>query len=138
MNGGVGIGRVLAIWLDGFDVGLADTGGLEALCGFVSQPAHAVLDTGLSFRTGLAGDHLSTGCDPAASGRASAVHFDPATYSCEQRGAIFQPVLGDLPSVVLDPRHFDLAAARPKRNRGFVPWRGPVTPVAVVPVEADR
>ena len=115
------MGRVLAIWLDGFDVGLADTWGLEALCGLVPQSAHAVLDPGLSYRTGLAGEHLSTGLDPAASGRASAVHFDPATYSCEQRGTTFRPVLGDLPSVVLDPCYFDLAAARPN-VLGLTDW----------------
>ena len=72
------MGRVLAIWLDGFDVGLADAWGLEALGRLASESAHAELESGGSYLTGLAGEHLSTGLDPTASGRASGVHFDPA------------------------------------------------------------
>ena len=115
------MGRVLAIWLDGFDVGLADAWGLEALGRLASESAHAELESGGSYLTGLAGEHLSTGLDPTASGRASGVHFDPASYSCVQEGTNLQPVLGDLPSVVLDPCYFDLAAARPS-VLGLTDW----------------
>lgn len=103
--------RVLALWLDGFDVALADTFGLPNLARLGRESAWAELDNGGDELTGLSGEHLATGLDPRAAQRASAVWFDPATYRCEQRGVSHPPAFGDVATVVFDPCYFDLDAA---------------------------
>jgi hypothetical protein len=113
--------RVLAIWLDGFDMGLADQFGLPHLAALADRSARAVLDHGTDHLSGLSGEHVATGLDPRAAGRASAVHFDPATYACSQRGTSFDPIYGGVPTVVLDPCYFDLPAAHPDVS-GITDW----------------
>jgi hypothetical protein len=113
--------RVLAIWLDGFDMGLADRWGLESLTRLAAESARAELDPGRSHLTGLAGEHLATGLDPIAANRASGVHFDTTTYSCVQRGATHPPVLGGVPTVVLDACYFDLDGAD-ANVQGLIDW----------------
>jgi len=105
--------RVLAIWLDGFDVGLADEWQLPNLTALRSESAAATLHSGTAHLTGLAGEHLATGLDPIDSGRASAVQFSPATYTCTQLGSTHEPVFGGVPTVVFDPCYFQLDVAGP-------------------------
>ncbi len=83
--------RVLGIWLDGFEMKLADEWGLPHLAALAGRSAVATLDNGTAYLTGLTGEHLSTGLDPDAAGRASAVRFDVASYQCVQEGALHAP-----------------------------------------------
>ncbi len=113
--------RVLAIWLDGFEVSLADDWELPHLARFAAGAARATLDNGTAHLTGLSGEHLSSGLDPGAAGRASAIRFDPATYTCVQEGSLTAPAFGGVPSVVFDPCYFDLEQCGPE-VRGLTDW----------------
>ncbi len=113
--------QVLALWLDGFDMAIADRFALPALARLQRASATVVLDNGGDELTGLSGEHLATGLDPRAARRASAVWFDPATYRCEQRGVSHPPAFGAVPAVVLDPCYFDLDAADPSVE-GLTDW----------------
>ncbi len=113
--------RVLALWLDGFDMAIADRFALPALTRLQRDGATVVLDNGGDEATGLSGEHLATGLDPRAARRASAVWFDPATYTCEQRGVSHRPAFGDVATVVFDPCYFDLAATGPSVE-GLTDW----------------
>ena len=106
--------RVLAISLDGFDVRLADEWQLPNLTALRSESATATLHSGTAHLTGLTGEHLATGLDPVASGRASAVQFAPETYACTQVGSSGAPVFGAVPTVVFDPCYFQLSVAGPE------------------------
>lgn len=113
--------RVVAIWLDGFDMALADRFELPVLAQLRDQSAWATLDNGSDHLTGLSGEHLATGLDPRASGRASAVRFHPDTYACRQEPTALQPIYGAVPTVVFDPCYFDLEAA-PETVEGITDW----------------
>lgn len=113
--------RVVAIWLDGFDMDLADEWELPTLARLRREGAWAELDAAGTQHTGLAGEHLATGLSPADSGRASMVALDPATYACVPAGATDPPALGGVPTVVLDPCYFDLTAAHPD-VQGLTDW----------------
>lgn len=106
--------RVLGIWLDGFEVSLADAWELPNLAALQERAAVAVLDNGTAHLTGLTGEHLVTGLDPVAANRASAMRFDPVHYRCVQEGAMVPPVLGGTRTVVLDACYFELAEAAPE------------------------
>jgi hypothetical protein len=113
--------RVLAVWLDGFEMGLADSWGLPHLAALTRRAAVATLDNGTAHLTGLSAEHLSTGHDPVAAGRASAVHFDPVTYRCVQQGAQHPPVIGGIPTTVFDIGYFDLERTGPEVH-GLTDW----------------
>ena len=100
--------RVLAIWLDGFDMRLATRLGLPTLAKLANTSTHAILDNGIAHLTGLTGEHLATGLDPDRSGRAAAVEFDTENYTGRHQGALHPPVYGGVPTVVLDPCYFDI------------------------------
>ena len=118
--------RVLAIWLDGFDVELARSliaeGWLPALAALAASSARFRLDHGVGRATGLAGEHVATGLSPDDAGRWAAVHFDPATYHVTQRGSAITPFAGALPArtVVVDTPYFDMGRA--PSVRGLVGW----------------
>lgn len=118
--------RVLAIWLDGFDIELARSlmaeGRLPALAELASSSAGFRLDHGAGRATGLAGEHLATGRSPDDAARWSAVHFDASTYRIAQRGTAAEPFAEDLPArtVVVDTPYFDIA--RSPSVRGIVGW----------------
>lgn len=118
--------RVMMIGLDGFELSIAermmDEGRLPALQRLRGSGAHMVLDHGPWKRTGLAWEHVSSGLDPAGSGRWSAVDFDPRTYAVTQRPTVTTPFAAALPcrTVVFDPPYFDLGKA--PGVRGLVNW----------------
>jgi predicted AlkP superfamily phosphohydrolase/phosphomutase len=103
--------RVIALWLDGFDMALADSYGLPALAELRRRGVVATLDHGTAHLTGLTGEHLSAGLDPDAAARASAVHFDPRTYRCVQEGTRHAPVFGGVRTVMFDLAYFDFDRA---------------------------
>lgn len=105
--------RVLAIWLDGFDWRLAEEMQLPNLARLRAGSAVAELDSGGSQLTGLTAEHLATGLDPAASGRAHCFQFDPSTYTSTQVGSRHPPVFGAVPTVVLDQGWIDLVGSNP-------------------------
>ena len=118
--------RVLAICLDGYEGSLENhlisVGELPALAKFRAQSARYLLDHGAAQRTGLAGEHLSTGMSPVAANRWAAVHLDPVTYAVWQEGTSRPPFPALLQSrtVVFDAPYFDLHQA--PQVRGLVGW----------------
>jgi hypothetical protein len=131
--------RVLAVWLDGFEMGLADDWELPHLAALTRRAAVATLDNGAAHLTGLSGEHLSTGLDPIAAGRASAVHFDSATYRCIQQGAQHPPAIEGVPTAVLDMCYFDLEGTGPE-VRGLTDWgaHDPGGPAAARPASLQE
>ena len=120
------MGRVLAIFLDGFEQSLGQhlmsEGAMPELARLAESSARFLLDHGSAQRTGLAGEHVATGLSPDAARRWSAVHFDPETYSVWQEGTHLRPFVADLEcrTVVFDAPYFNLAAA--STVRGIVSW----------------
>jgi predicted AlkP superfamily phosphohydrolase/phosphomutase len=118
--------RVLAIGLDGFDIGYAGTlmaeGKLSALAGLVARDAHILLDAGREQRTGLSWEHFWSGLDPKAAHRECGVSFDPTNYTAWGEGARFGPFFGalDIKAVVLDAPYADLQRA--PGVEGVVAW----------------
>ena len=113
--------RVVATWLDGFDMEAAERWELPTLARLRETSAHAELDNGIAHLTGLSGEHLATGLDPDAADRHSAVSFDTSDYSIIQDGALRPVVFGGVDTVVLDPCYFDLDGSS-GRVRGVVDW----------------
>ena len=140
--------RTLALFLDGYEASLerrfAAEGMLPNLTRLREESARFVLDHGPAQRTGLAGEHVSTGLSPADAHRWSAVDFDPETYTVWQEGAREAPFasLLSVRTVVFDPPYFDLAQA--PDVRGIVNWgaHDPGVPSGARPVdlleEAER
>lgn len=118
--------RVLAICLDGFEESLVAemiaAGDLPALSALRGRSARYLLEYGSAQRSGLAGEHLSTGLDPVAGSRHAAVVFDPETYQVWQEGTNLAPFPSLLSSrtVVFDATYFDLKKA--PNVRGIVNW----------------
>jgi hypothetical protein len=133
--------RVLAIGLDGYEESLERqmiaAGELPAMSRLRAESARFLLDHGPAQRTGLAGEHISTGLSPSAANRWAAVHFDPATYEVWQEGTRLQPFPQRLRSrtVVFDATYFDLDRA--PQVRGLVGWGGhdPGVPLSARPAE---
>ena len=106
--------RTLAIFLDGYEESveraLLRDGALPSLGRLREGSARFLLEYGPGQRTGLAGEHLSTGRSPEAAGRASAVDFDPDTYEVWQEGTWQTPFANQLAgrTVVFDTPYFDL------------------------------
>ncbi|MEJ8566441.1 hypothetical protein [Elongatibacter sediminis] len=118
--------RVLAIGLDGYEASLADRlmaeGELPHLRSLRDRSARFLLHHGSATRTGLAWEHASSGLDPQAAGRASAVHFDTQSYQAWHGGTTLTPFPAHLnrSTVVFDAPYFDLARA--PTVRGIVNW----------------
>ncbi len=104
-------GRVIAMWLDGFDMGVADELALPTLARLQEVGLVATLDHGIAHLTGLTGEHIATARDPDAAKRSSPVEFDPRTYDCVQVGAQLRPVFDGQRTVVFDLSYFDFDAA---------------------------
>ena len=107
-------GRTLVVFLDGYEESLERAllreGALPHLARIRDASARFLLDYGGGQRTGLAGEHVSTGRSCEATGRTSAVDFDPATYEVWQEGTWQVPFTRQLGArtVVFDPPYFDL------------------------------
>ena len=133
--------RVIAIFLDGYEQSLArhlmSAGEMPEMSRLAASSARFLLDHGPAQRTGLAGEHFSTGLSPAAAGRWSAVHFDPRTYEVWQEGTRLHPFPAalDCRTVVFDTTYFDVDAA--PKVRGIVNWgaHDPGVPQATRPSE---
>ena len=118
--------RTLAVFLDGYEESLERTllaqGALPSLGRLRETSARFLLEYGPAQRTGLAGEHVSTGRSPEASGRSSAVDFDPDAYEVWQEGTWQVPFANQLRArtVVFDTPYFDLCRA--PDVRGVVNW----------------
>jgi predicted AlkP superfamily phosphohydrolase/phosphomutase len=118
--------RVLAIGLDGLEVGFADrlmaAGELPALAELRRRSACFRLDHGPAQRAGLAWEQVASGLSPDAGRRWAAVEFDPTTYDAWQEGARFTPWWEGLDRRVLvfDTPYVDLRRAR--NTHGVVAW----------------
>lgn len=100
--------RVLAIGLDGFDIGLGESlmseGRLPNLQRLRAEGASYLLDHGRDKLSGLAWEHVSSGVAPSDGGRWSAVRFDAETcdvFQDEGQAPSFLPLL-DRPVVAFD------------------------------------
>jgi predicted AlkP superfamily phosphohydrolase/phosphomutase len=118
--------RVVAIGLDGMDIGLVDrfiaAGRLPALAQLRARSARCLLDHGAAARTGLAWEHFASGLTPEAAGRSSAVELDPRTYEVWQEGTKCRPFFASTGRSVLvfDPPYTDIADA--PDVSGIVGW----------------
>ncbi|MBL8661989.1 MAG: hypothetical protein JNM29_04150 [Candidatus Odyssella sp.] len=118
--------RVIALWLDGFDVATAEAmmrdGRMPALARLRAQGRRFALDHFAARATALGGEHASTGLAPRQSRRFGQLHFDAQRYAVWQEGAHFPPFFADLGAraVVLDACYCDLAQA--PETRGLVAW----------------
>lgn len=118
--------RTLVISLDGYESTIADTmmaaGQLPALKRIREQSARFLLDHGSAKRTGLSGEHVSTGMSPEDANRSAAVYFDKASYQVWQQGAQFSPFPSKMvaKTVVFDLPYFDLSQAA--NVQGIVAW----------------
>lgn len=118
--------RVLALGLDGLDIGLAErfitAGEMPGLAALRLRAARFRLDHGPAQRTGLAWEHVASGLSPEAGRRWAAVEFDPATYAAWQEGARFTPWWAgvDRRVAVFDAPYVNLQRLR--NTRGIVGW----------------
>lgn len=118
--------RVLLVHLDGYDPQLAERlardGHMPALTRLAAESARFSLEHGAAMRTGLAGEHISTGLSPVDAGRWAAVDFDAEHYGIAQRPTLIPPFCARLGcrTVVFDQPYFDLSQA--PRARGLVAW----------------
>jgi predicted AlkP superfamily phosphohydrolase/phosphomutase len=119
---------VLAIGLDGFDIGfggpLIDSGELPALAALRDRSRRFLLDHGAAARTGLAWEHFATGMTPERARRSSMVELVDDEYDTAQRGTRFAPFfsLFDARVVVFDSPYTDISRA--PGARGVVGWGG--------------
>jgi predicted AlkP superfamily phosphohydrolase/phosphomutase len=120
------MGRVLAIFLDGYDDPLGRrlmaAGEMPEMSRLAAASARFLLDYGAAQRVGLAGEHVTTGLSPEVAQRWGVVQFDPRTYAAWQEGAQLRPFAADLHArtVVFDVPHFDLNAS--PTVGGIVSW----------------
>lgn len=136
--------RVLVIALDGFEVSLADSlqaqGQMPAWAALKARSARFDLEHGwAATRTGLAGEHFSTGLDPDAAKRYAAVDFDPRTYRISQQPTGRAPFTAPLNArtVVFDAAYFDINQA--PNAQGVVNWgaHDPGVPRTARPASLD-
>ena len=118
--------RVLMLELDGFEPSIAEAmiaaGRLPNFARLAREGASLRLDHGAARRTGLAGEHVSTGLAPDDAQRWSALDFDPVRYRALQWSTRLPPFAARLAvrTVVFDPPYFELARA--SKVRGAVAW----------------
>ena len=118
------MGKLLVIWLDGYDLTLANTmiNELPSLARIREKSARFLLDDGGARLTGLAQEHVSSGLSPNDAQRWSPVLFDKETYGIWHEGPLFAPFSSEMRAntVVFDFPYFDLSRAR--HTRGVVAW----------------
>ncbi|MDJ0522839.1 MAG: alkaline phosphatase family protein [Planctomycetota bacterium] len=116
---------LLVLGLDGLDPQLVERlsrgGALPHLARLIDESTSLVLQPGEERFTGLAWEQFSSGRDGASGGRASAVHFEPATYLATQPVTRATPFTAGLGAsvVAFDVPYFDL---RSGNARGFARW----------------
>ncbi len=113
--------RVLMLSLDGFDMTIARRFELPTIERLYRTAAHARLDSGNTYLTGLTGEHLVNGLHPDEGGRQSAVGFDPERYRVTQQVESLPAAFGGVETVVFDPCYFDLDRT-PDTVQGIVDW----------------
>jgi predicted AlkP superfamily phosphohydrolase/phosphomutase len=120
--------RVLAIGLDGFDIGfgssLIDSGQLPTIAALRDQSRRFLLDHGAAARTGLAWEHFASGMTPESARRASMVELVDGEYDTAQCGTRFAPFFSSIDArvVVFDSPYTDISRA--PRAQGAVGWAG--------------
>ena len=118
------MGRLLAIWLDGYESTLADamTSELPSLARLREKSARFLLEDGLARLTGLTAEHVSSGLGPDNSGRWSNMFFDKESYGIWEEGPLSAPFPSTMRAntVVFDFPFFDLSRA--SNVRGAVAW----------------
>jgi len=118
------MGRLLAIWLDGYESTLADamTSELPSLARLREKSARFLLEDGLARLTGLTAEHVSSGLGPNNSGRWSNMCFDKESYRIWEEGPLSAPFPSTMRAntVVFDFPFFDLSRA--SNVRGAVAW----------------
>lgn len=118
--------RVLVIGIDGYEQTLGEAmmaeGGLPHLAALAQRSGHFLLDHGDAARTGLAGEHFSTGLTPGEADRWAPLSFDPKRYVMSQVGTTLPPFAAFLKArtVVFDTTYFDLRLA--PDVQGIVNW----------------
>jgi hypothetical protein len=120
----VRMGRLLAIWLDGYDRTLADAmaSELPSLSRLRERSARFSLEDGLTRFTGLTAEHVSSGLGPNDAERWSNIFFDKENYGIWEEGPLFAPFPSTMRAntVVFDFPFFDLARA--SNVCGAVAW----------------
>jgi predicted AlkP superfamily phosphohydrolase/phosphomutase len=112
-----GVGRLLVVGLDGFEISLAERlvaeGRMPHLARLQRESARFLLDHGVEKFTGLTWEHFSTGRTPHALDRHSAVCFDPSRYHVAQEPTHAPPVFAQFTSrcVLFDVPYCDLNRA---------------------------
>ena len=116
--------KLLVIWLDGYDVTLANAmiNELPSLAMIREKSARFLLDDGAARLTGLAQEHVSSGLSPNDAQRWSPIFFDKDTYGVWQEGPLLAPFPSKMRAntVVFDFPYFDLSRA--SHTRGAVGW----------------
>lgn len=134
--------RVLAIGLDGFDIGVAErfmqAGDMPVFSRLQARSACVpVLQDRAAEATGLRWEHFVSGLTPRSAKRWDSIEFDPITYATGQVGATFTPWWEHLDRrvVVFDVPYVDLSRA--PTTRGIVGWgsHGAGTPFSARPAE---
>jgi hypothetical protein len=116
--------KLLAIWLDGYDLSLANAiiDELPSLARIREQSARFLLDHGSARWIGVHEEHASSGLSPNDAERWSLVFFDRETYGVWQEGPLLAPFPARMRAntVVFDYPYFDLSRA--SQVRGAVAW----------------
>ena len=106
------MGRVLAIWLEGYENTLADamTSELPSLARLREKSARFLLEDELARFTGLTAEHVSSGLRPNNAKRWSNIFFDKESYGIWEEGPLFAPFPSTMRAntVVFDFPFFDL------------------------------
>lgn len=117
--------RLIIIGLDAYEISLAESmmaaGDLPNMQLLADSSVIFDLDHGYAKATGLAWEHISTGCAPGAGGRWSAVTFNPETYMVNQETTRSTPIFAKLNRnlLVFDAPYFDL---RSTHAVGITSW----------------
>jgi len=116
--------KLLVIWLDGYELTLANSiiNELPSLAKIREKSASFLLDDGSARLTGLTQEHVSSGLSPEDAERWSLVFFDKDTYGVWQEGPLLAPFPSKMRAntVVFDFPYFDLSKAT--NVRGAVAW----------------
>ena len=85
------MGRLLAIWLDGYESTLADAmkSELPSLARLREKSARFLLEDELARFTGLTAEHVSSGLGPNDTKRWSNIFFDKESYAIWEEGPLF-------------------------------------------------
>jgi hypothetical protein len=122
--GGCAVRKLIVIWLDGYDLSLANAmiDELPSLARIRQQSARFLLDHGSARWIGVGEEHASSGLSPNDAERWSYIFFDKETYEVWQEGPLLAPFPARMRAntVVFDFPYFDLSRA--SQVRGAVAW----------------